>query len=42
MKYLKKKLPMTKDVKIRITIEIENIQKITAEFVIQSDSFGNG
>ncbi|HNY20450.1 MAG TPA: hypothetical protein PKJ76_10470, partial [Flexilinea sp.] len=31
---------MTKDTKIRITIEIENSQKMTAEFVIQSDHFG--
>jgi len=31
---------MTKDVKISITIEIENGQKMTAEFVIQSDHFG--
>ena len=30
---------MTKDVKISITIEIENGQKMTAEFVIQSDHF---
>ena len=31
---------MTKDVKISITIEIENGQKMTAEFVIQSNHFG--
>ncbi len=31
---------MTKDVKISTTIEIEDCQKITAEFVIQSDHFG--
>ena len=30
---------MTKDVKISITIEIENGQKKRAEFVIQSDHF---
>jgi len=39
MKYLKKELPMTQDVKIRITIEIENIQKMTAESVIRSNHF---
>jgi len=31
---------MTKDVKISTTIEIEDCQKITAKFVIQSDHFG--
>ena len=31
---------MTKDVKISIPIEIENGQKVTAEFVVQSDHFG--
>ena len=31
---------MTKEAKIRITIEIGNSQKISAEFVIQSDVFG--
>ena len=31
---------MTKDVKISLTIEIENGQKMTAEFVIQSNHFG--
>jgi len=36
----RKELPMTKDVKISITIEIENGQKMTAEFVIQSNHFG--
>ena len=39
MKYLKKELPMKQDVKIRITIEIENIQKKTAESVIRSNHF---
>lgn len=35
----RKEIPMTEDVKISITIEIENGQKITAEFVIQSVNF---
>jgi len=39
MKYLKKELPMKQDVKIRITIEIENIQKKTAESWIRSNHF---
>ena len=35
----RKELPMTKEAKIRITIEIGNSQKISAEFVIQSGFF---
>ncbi len=35
----RKELPMTKEVKIRITIEIGNSQKISAEFVVQSGFF---
>jgi len=36
----KKGTSKTKEAKIRITIEIGNSQKISAEFVIQSDVFG--
>ena len=36
----RKELPMTKEAKIRITIEIENSQRMITEFVIQSDLFG--
>ncbi len=36
----RKELLVTKDVKISLTIEIENGQKMTAEFVIQSNHFG--
>lgn len=32
---------MTKMIEIRITIEIENSQRMTTEFVIQSEVLGN-